>query len=93
MHLLLSVELGETTPRQRTILRRELHEQGWKLVSSGFMFTNMIRNLKSDDEAVELVTEQLKRALTAAEITDWGADCFIKSRTKAQSDRRLKPLP
>lgn len=89
MQVLLSVELGETSPRQRTLLRREMIEQGWSLVGEGFMFSAQIQNLETDEHAVEQVTKQLHVALNAAEIDDWGADCFIKSKVGAESNRRL----
>ncbi len=89
LHVLLSVELGETSPRQRTLLRRGMLEQGWDLVGSNFMFSTQLRNLDSDEQAIARVTEQLNRALEVAKIVDWGADCFIKSKVGAESNRRL----
>lgn len=89
MQVLLSIELGETTPRQRTILRREMLQQGWTLTSDRMMFTAQIDNLESDEEIVHRVTDELKQALEVADIVDWGADCFIKSKVGKESNSRL----
>ena len=65
--------------------------QGWHMVSTPFMFTIRLKNLESDEQAIERVTDQLNRALEVAEIEDWGADCFIQSRSRQSSNSRLTP--
>ena len=89
MHVLLSVELGETSPRQRTILRRELLDQGWKPAGEEWMFSAERHGVMTDEQLIDDVTDELHRALAAAEIQDWGADCFIKSKVGNGSDQRL----
>ena len=89
MQLLLSVELGETSPRQRTILRREMLSKGWRLVGTPLIFSVRLHDLETDEQAIASVTDQLHGALNLAEIDDWGADCFIQTRTPQSANNRL----
>lgn len=89
MQLLLSVELGETSPRQRTILRREMLGKGWRLVGAPLIFSIRLNDLETDEQAISSVTDQLHEALKVAAIEDWGADCFIQTRTPQAPNNRL----
>ncbi len=75
---LLTIELEVSTPRQRTILRRELLRKNWRLVPHDEMlFAKPLSGFNSDEKALDFVTRQLKSALRTAMISRWGADCMF----------------
>lgn len=74
--VMLFVELGETTPRQRTIFRRELLRRGWSSVGNrGLEFATQMSDVKSDRQVMRRATRHVHAALGMAEISDWSANC------------------
>jgi len=77
LSVMLFVELGESSPRQRTILRRELLQSGWSSVGNDdLVFTMQMCDMKSDRQAMSRATRHVHAAVQMAEILDWSANCI-----------------
>lgn len=78
MWTVLLIEVDESTPRQRTILRRELLRQNWRLTPQfNMLFSKTHASGTTEDQAWEALMEQLNLALQVAAIDAWKADCVF----------------
>ena len=85
----LYVELGETTPRQRTIFRRSLLQSGWSSADgSGHAFSRQLNDVTSELQVFRLSTEHVHAAVAAADISDWAADCVCSGHVCRVSRNR-----
>ena len=83
LSVMLFVEVGETSPRQRTILRRELLRCGWSGVGNDdLIFAMQMCNMKSDRQAMSRATRHVHAAVQMAEILDWSANCIYSEPPK-----------
>lgn len=79
--VMLFVELGESSPRQRTIFRRELLRCGWSSVGNrGLVFAIQMSDVKSDRQVMRRTTRHVHAALQTAEISDWSANCVCSDQ-------------
>ena len=83
LSVLLFVELGESSPRQRTILRRELLRCGWSGVGNdGLVFATQMCGMKSDRQAMSRATQNVHSAVKMAQVLDWSANCICSEQPK-----------
>ena len=77
LSVMLFVEVGESSPRQRTILRRELLRSGWSSIENDdLVFAMQMYDMKSDRQAMSRATRHVHAAVQMAEILDWSANCI-----------------
>ena len=85
----LYVELGETTPRQRTIFRRSLLQSGWSSGNDpGHVFSRQVDDVTSELQVFRLVAEHVHAAVAAADISEWAADCVCSDHVCRVSRNR-----
>lgn len=78
---LLFIDLRGSSPRQRTILRRELRQCGWTPSGSDdLVFMMDVNAANSDVEITNRATRNVHAAVDAAGISDWTADCLVAER-------------
>jgi len=87
---LLYVELGDTSARQRTILRRVLLGHRWRpLAKHDFAFVMEIRGATSDHQIVNRATRNVHAAVAAAAVSDWSAECILAQGPIRKRDQKL----